>query len=123
MTRSEGVKESEKRRVQGVEDSRGQVVLLVSFFKTKRGKESEKTGFAKHPHCQSYNQMLCLETKKTYPLLVTKHTMSLGIEAKRRIRLMNRMNQLKKKSKKKKRSNPYLKKSSVKVQENFCKLQ
>jgi len=36
----------------------------------------------------SYNQMLCLETKKTYPLLVTKHTMSLGIEAKRRIRLM-----------------------------------
>jgi len=25
MTRSEGVKESEKRRVQGVEDSRGQV--------------------------------------------------------------------------------------------------
>jgi len=31
--------------------------------------------------------MLCLETKKTYPLLVTKHTMSLGIEAKRRIRL------------------------------------
>ena len=32
--------------------------------------------------------MLCLETKKTYPLLVTKHIMSLGIEAKRRIRLM-----------------------------------
>ena len=32
--------------------------------------------------------MLCLETKKTYPLLVTKHTMSLDIEAKRRIRLM-----------------------------------
>jgi len=36
----------------------------------------------------SYNQMLCLGTKKTYPLLVTKHTMPPGIEAKRRIRLM-----------------------------------
>ena len=40
--RVQGVKESEKQRVQGVEDSRIQVVLLESFFKTKRGKESEK---------------------------------------------------------------------------------
>ena len=30
----------EKERVQGVKDSRGQVVLLESFFKTKRGMES-----------------------------------------------------------------------------------
>ncbi len=33
-----GVKESERRRVQGVKDSRIQVVLLVPFSKTKRGK-------------------------------------------------------------------------------------
>ncbi len=31
-----GVKESGKRRIQGFEDSRGQVVLLESFFKTKK---------------------------------------------------------------------------------------
>jgi len=37
-----GFKESEKRRGRGVEDPRIQVVLLESFFKTKRGKESEK---------------------------------------------------------------------------------
>ena len=53
--RVQGVKESEKQRVQGVEDSRIQVVLLESFYKTKRGKESEKTGFATH---------LCNQTSK-----------------------------------------------------------
>ncbi len=53
--RVQGVKESEKQRVQGVEDSRIQVVLLESFYKTKRGKESEKTGFATH---------LCIQTSK-----------------------------------------------------------
>jgi len=33
---------NQKKRIQGFEDSRIQVVLLESFFKTKRGKESEK---------------------------------------------------------------------------------
>jgi len=45
--------------------------------------------------------MLCLEIKKTYPLLVTKHTMPLGIEAKRRIRLMKQNEPVEEKKKEK----------------------
>ena len=64
--RVQGVKESEKQRVQGVEDSRIQVVLLESFYKTKRGKESEKTGFATHLHIQTskllQNGVICFQS-------------------------------------------------------------
>jgi len=49
-------KGSRSQKSEGFKDSRIQGFKWFSwylFFKTKRGKESEKTGFATHPHCQT----------------------------------------------------------------------
>ncbi|MBP6974141.1 MAG: hypothetical protein KBB67_13875, partial [Syntrophorhabdus sp.] len=55
----------------------------------KTGKEKKsQAGRARGQLQQSYNQILCMTQKKTYPLVIQTPTIPLGKGGKRRIRLM-----------------------------------